>query len=137
MSERFIITGTDYIYDTADRGIYPTLESVVKTMNDQHEQIQELQRICTESEKGAVKILLEIQKENEELKQQLKDKDDMIGELKYSKKILRGTNKDLERSIVTLRKSFDNFDKMRVEHIRFLQKRMKKYGISIYYNDDE
>ena len=68
--------------------------------------------------------------ENKHLKQQ-------IAELHYSKKMLRTTNKDLELGIRRLRKSFDEFDKMRVEHIQFLQKRMKKYGISIYYNDDE
>ena len=71
-----------------------------------------------------------LKEENEQLKQK-------ISELQYSKKMLRANNKSLELGIVNLRKSFDNFDKMRVEHIRFLQKRMQKHGISIYYNDDD
>ena len=70
-----------------------------------------------------------LHEENEQLKQQ-------IGELQYSKKMLRATNKDLELGIHNLRKSFEELDTMRIKHIKFLQKRMKKYGISIYYNDD-
>lgn len=101
-------------------------ERLEELLNELHEENQDLHKKEVELGQNYLRLL----EENEQLKQQ-------IGEFKYSKKRLRENNKDLELGIRNLRKSFENLDNMRVEHIRFLQKRMKKYGISIYYNDDD
>lgn len=69
----------------------------------------------------------ELQKENEQLKEK-------IARQKFSKKIMRENIKDYERAIKRLRKSYNKFDEMRLDRIRFLEKRLKKNGLSIYVN---
>lgn len=65
--------------------------------------------------------------ENEQLKEE-------IARQKYTKHIMRGNIKSYEREIKRLRKSYEKFDEMRLERIRFLEKRLKKNGLSIYVN---
>lgn len=57
-----------------------------------------------------------------------------IARQKFSKKIMRANIKDYERAIKRLRKSYEEFDEMRLKRIRFLEKRLKKNGLSIYVN---
>lgn len=66
--------------------------------------------------------------ENEELKEE-------IARQKYTKHIMRENIKSYERAIKHLRKSYEEFDEMRLDRIRFLEKKLKKNGLSIYVND--
>ena len=38
IEKRFVLTENGYIYDTQDKAICHTIESVVKVLNDQHEE---------------------------------------------------------------------------------------------------
>lgn len=42
--KRFILTETSYIYDNQDKGICPTLESVVKVLNELNDENKELKK---------------------------------------------------------------------------------------------
>ena len=53
--------------------------------------------------------------------------------LRLANKILRANKKSCELGRRTERKKWKNFDKMRVKYIRFLQKKLKENGLSIYY----
>lgn len=75
-----------------------------------------------------VECLNTLYEENEELKEE-------IARQKYTKHIMRDNIKDYERAIKRLRKSYEEFDEMRLDRIRFLEKRLKKNGLSIYVND--
>lgn len=67
----------------------------------------------------------------------LNEQEEKIQQLKWSNKILRANKKDCEFGRREERKRWKNMDKMRIEHIRLLQKRLKKNGLSIYiYGDD-
>lgn len=74
------------------------------------------------------KKLNELADENEELKEE-------IARQKYTKHIMRENIKSYERAIKQLRKSYEKFDEMRLDRIRFLEKKLKKNGLSIYVND--
>ena len=74
------------------------------------------------------KAYKKLKKENEQLKEK-------IARQKFSKKMMKDNIKDYERAIKRLRKSHEEFDKMRLDRIRFLEKRLKKNGLSIYIND--
>lgn len=68
----------------------------------------------------------------------LNEQEEEIRRLKWSNKILRANKKDCELGRKEERKRWNNMDKMRVEHIRLLQKRLKENGLSIYvYGDVE
>ena len=67
--------------------------------------------------------------------QRIKELEEEIARQKYTKGIMRDNIKDYERAIKRLRKSYEEFDEMRLERIRFLEKRLKKNGLSIYVND--
>ena len=58
-----------------------------------------------------------------------------IARLKFSKRMMRDNIQDYEKSIKNLRKSYEKFDELRLRRIRFLEKRLKKNGLSIYVND--
>lgn len=58
-----------------------------------------------------------------------------IARQKFSNRMMRNNIKDYEKSIRNLRKSYEKFDEMRLRRIRFLEKRLKKNGLSIYVND--
>ena len=68
-----------------------------------------------------------LEKENKQLKEE-------IARQKYTKHIMRDNIKSYERAIKRLRKSYEEFDEMRLERIRFLEKRLKKNGLGIYVN---
>ena len=65
----------------------------------------------------------------------LNEQDERIRELEWSNKILRANRKDCELGRRNERKNWESIDKMRVEHIQFLQKRLKENGLSIYMNE--
>ena len=68
----------------------------------------------------------------------LNEQEEEIQRLKWSNKILRVNKKDCEFGRREERKSWVKMDKMRIEHIRLLQKRLKENGLSIYvYGDVE
>lgn len=75
-----------------------------------------------------VDLLNGLNDENEGLKEE-------IARQKYTKHIMRENIKSYERAIKRLRKSYEEFDEMRLERIRFLEKRLKKNGLSIYVTD--
>ena len=68
--------------------------------------------------------------------ERLNNQENEIQQLKWSNKILRANRKDCERGRVFERKQWVKMDEMRIEHIRLLQKRLKKNGLSIYVNGD-
>ena len=74
------------------------------------------------------KKLNELSDENKELKEE-------IARQKYTKHIMRENIKSYERAIKHLRKSYNEFDEMRLDRIRFLEKKLKKNGLNIYVND--
>lgn len=84
---------------------------------------------------SVVDVLNDYEKENEGLKHQAYKLEDKIARLKFSKRMLKENIKDYERSIKRLWKSFDEFDEMRIDRIRFLENRLKKNGLSIYVNE--
>lgn len=67
----------------------------------------------------------------------LNEYEERIRELKWSNKILRANRKGCERGRIFERKQWEKTDKMRVKYIKFLQKRLKKNGLSFYINDGE
>ena len=71
-----------------------------------------------------VDLLNALNDENEQLKEE-------IARQKYTKHIMRENIKSYERAIKRLRKSYEEFDEMRLERIRFLEKRLKRNGLSI------
>lgn len=66
----------------------------------------------------------------------LNKQEEEIRQLKWSNKILRVNKKDCEFGRREERKRWVKMDEMRIEHIRILQKRLKKNGLSIYINGD-
>ena len=80
------------------------------------------------------KVLNKLHEENQELKQQLDELEDEVAKQKFAKMMLRSNIQDYERAIKRMRKSFEEFDEMRLDRIRFLEKRLKKNGLSIYIN---
>lgn len=66
----------------------------------------------------------------------LNEQEEIIQQLKWSNKILRANRKDCEFGRRNERKNWEKLDKMRIEYIRFLQKRLKENGLSIYINGD-
>jgi len=67
--------------------------------------------------------------------QKIKELEEEVARQKYTKSIMRDNLESYEMSIKRLRKSYEEFDEMRLERIRFLEKRLKKNGLSIYVND--
>lgn len=67
----------------------------------------------------------------------LNEQEEEIRRLKWSNKILRVNKKDCEFGRREERKRWVKMDEMRIEHIRVLQKRLKKNGLSIYINGDD
>ena len=66
--KRFIITDNGYVYDQKDGAIYPTVESVVKSLNDFNDENEQLK-----VENGEMEDYLgRLEEENEQLKKDLK-----------------------------------------------------------------
>lgn len=66
----------------------------------------------------------------------LNGQEEEIQQLKWSNKILRTNKKSCELGRREARKRWVKMDKMRIEHIQLLQKRLKENGLSIYVNGD-
>ena len=73
---------------------------------------------------------------NDEIIKLLNEQEEEIQRLKWSNKILRANKKNCELGRREERKRWIKMDEMRIEHIRLLQKRLKKNGLSIYVNGD-
>ena len=80
-------------------------------------------------------LLNGLSKENEQLKQENEQLKEKIARQKFSKRMMKNNIKDYERAIKSLRKGYKEFDEMRLDRIRFLEKRLKKNGLSIYVNE--
>lgn len=74
---------------------------------------------------------------NSKVVDRLNEQEDEIQQLKWSNKVLRTNRKSCELGRREERKRWLKMDKMRIEHIQLLQKRLKENGLSIYvYGDD-
>ena len=100
-----------------ENGKIMDIERVVDLLNELNDKV-----------KSQSLVIQEYQNRNEELSEK-------IARLKFSKRMMRDNIKDYEKSIKRLRKSYEKFDELRLRRIRFLEKRLKKNGLSIYVND--
>ena len=93
------------------------IERVVDLLNELNDEV-----------KSQSLVIKEYQNRNEELSEK-------IARQKFSNKMMRNNIQDYEKSIKRLRKSYEKFDELRLKRIRFLEKGLKKNGLSIYVND--
>ena len=100
-----------------ENGKIMDIERVVDLLNELNDKV-----------KSQSLVIKEYQNRNEELSEK-------IARQKFSNRMMRDNIKDYEKSIKRLRKSYEKFDEMRLRRIRFLEKRLKKNGLSIYVND--
>ena len=100
-----------------ENGKIMDIERVVDLLNELNDKV-----------KSQSLVIKEYQNRNEELSEK-------IARQKFSNRMMRDNIKDYEKSIKCLRKSYEKFDEMRLRRIRFLEKRLKKNGLSIYVND--
>ena len=101
------------------------------SINDTKDEMEDLCLLLNELNdevKSQSLVIKEYQNRNEELSEK-------IARLKFSNRMMRNNIKDYEKSIKNLRKSYEKFDELRLMRIRFLEKRLKKNGLSIYVND--
>ena len=110
---------------------YTTYEVHSSSINDTKDEMEDLCLLLNELNdevKSQSLVIKEYQNRNEELLEK-------IARQKFSKRMMRDNIQDYEKSIKNLRKSYEKFDEMRLKRIRFLEKRLKKHGLSIYVND--
>lgn len=110
---------------------YTTYEVHSSSITDTKDEMEELCLLLNELNdevKSQSVVINEYQNRNEALSEE-------IARQKFSKRIMRENIKDYEKSIKNLRKSYEQFDEMRLRRIRFLEERLKKNGLSIYVND--
>ena len=110
---------------------YTTYEVHSSSVTDTKDEMEDLCLLLNElndTVKSQSLVIKEYQNRNEELSEE-------IARQKFSKGMMRDNIKDYEKSIKRLRKSYEKFDEMRLRRIRFLEKRLKKHGLSIYVND--
>ena len=100
-----------------ENGKIMDIERVVDLLNELNDKV-----------KSQSLVIKEYQNRNEELSEK-------IARQKFSNRMMRDNIKDYEKSIKCLRKSYEKFDELRLRRIRFLEKRLKKNGLSIYVND--
>lgn len=110
--ERFMTDDAGTLIDMETRDTFDIVEEVVDILNNYEN------TVFHKDER-----IKELEKENEQLR--------------WSKKILRANKKDCELGMKYEREQWLKMDNMRIEHIRFLQKRLKKNGLSIYMNDGD
>ena len=108
--------------------IYEVHSSSITDTRDEMEDLCLLLNELNDEVKSQSLVIKEYQNRNEELSEE-------IARQKFSKGMMRDNIKDYEKSIKNLRKSYEKFDEMRLKRIRFLEKRLKKNGLSIYVND--
>lgn len=110
---------------------YTTYEVHSSSITDTKDEMEDLCLLLNELNdevKSQSLVIKEYQNRNEALLEK-------IARLKFSKRMMRDNIKDYEKSIKRLRKSYEKFDELRLRRIRFLEKRLKKNGLSIYVND--
>ena len=110
---------------------YTTYEVHSSSINDTKDEMEDLCLLLNELNdeiKSQSLVIKEYQNRNEELSEK-------IARQKFSNRMMRNNIKDYEKSIKRLRKSYEKFDELRLRRIRFLEKRLKKNGLSIYVND--
>ena len=110
---------------------YTTYEVHSSSINDTKDEMEDLCLLLNELNdevKSQSLTIKEYQNRNEALLEK-------IARQKFSKRMMRDNIKDYEKSIKRLRKSYEKFDELRLKRIRFLEKRLKKNGLSIYVND--
>ena len=110
---------------------YTTYEVHSSSITDTKDEMEDLCLLLNELNdeiKSQSLVIKEYQNRNEELLEK-------IARQKFSKRMMRNNIQDYEKSIKRLRKSYEKFDELRLKRIRFLEKRLKKNGLSIYVND--
>ena len=110
---------------------YTTYEVHSSSITDTKDEMEDLCLLLNELNdkvKSQSLVIKEHQNRNEALLEK-------IARQKFSNRMMRNNIKDYEKSIKNLRKSYEKFDEMRLKRIRFLEKRLKKNGLSIYVND--
>ena len=70
--KRFIITETGYVYDKKDKGICPTIECVLRLLNELHEENEQLKQRNKTLQKS-INDFIKVEEENEELKANCKN----------------------------------------------------------------
>ena len=110
---------------------YTTYEVHSSSIADTKDEMEDLCLLLNELNdevKSQSLVIKEYQNRNEVLLEK-------IARQNFSKRMMRDNIKDYEKSIKNLRKSYEKFDEMRLRRIRFLEKRLKKNGLSIYVNN--
>ena len=118
-------------WETKEPFNYTTYEVHSSSIIDTKDEMEDLCLLLNELNdevKSQSLVINEYQNRNEALLEK-------IARLKFSKRMMRNNIKDYEKSIKRLRKSYEKFDELRLRRIRFLEKRLKKNGLSIYVND--
>ena len=118
-------------WETKEPFNYTTYEVHSSSITDTKDEMEDLCLLLNELNdevKSQSLVIQEYQNRNEELSEE-------IARQKFSKGMMRDNIKDYEKSIKRLRKSYEKFDELRLRRIRFLEKRLKKNGLSIYVND--
>ena len=118
-------------WETKEPFNYTTYEVHSNSITDTKDEMEDLCLLLNELNdeiKSQSLVIKEYQNRNEELLEK-------IARLKFSKRMMRDNIQDYEKSIKRLRKSYEKFDELRLRRIRFLEKRLKKNGLSIYVND--
>ena len=118
-------------WETKEPFNYTTYEVHSNSITDTKDEMEDLCLLLNELNdevKSQSLVINEYQNRNEALLEK-------IARLKFSKRMMRNNIKDYEKSIKRLRKSYEKFDELRLRRIRFLEKRLKKNGLSIYVND--
>lgn len=118
-------------WETKEPFNYTTYEMHSSSITDTRDEMEDLCLLLNELNdkvKSQSLVIKEYQNRNEALSEK-------IARQKFSKRMMRDNIKDYEKSIKRLRKSYEKFDEMRLKRIRFLEKRLKKNGLSIYVND--
>ena len=118
-------------WETKEPFNYTTYEMHSSSITDTKDEMEDLCLLLNELNdeiKSQSLVIKEYQNRNEALLEK-------IARQKFSNRMMRNNIKDYEKSIKNLRKSYEKFDEMRLRRIRFLEKRLKKNGLSIYIND--
>ena len=118
-------------WETKEPFNYTTYEVHSSSITDTKDEMEDLCLLLNELNdevKSQSLVINEYQNRNEALLEK-------IARLKFSKRMMRDNIQDYEKSIKRLRKSYEKFDELRLRRIRFLEKRLKKNGLSIYVND--
>ena len=118
-------------WETKEPFNYTTYELHSSSITDTRDEMEDLCLLLNELNdevKSQSLVIKEYQNRNEELSEK-------IARQKFSNRMMRNNIKDYEKSIKRLRKSYEKFDELRLRRIRFLEKRLKKNGLSIYVND--